>query len=134
MRVPTSITESRSNVRSWTWGRVHARQFPSLAQVDALSYPASPNPPRPSGGDAWTVDAAPFAPGYPSSDGPSWRFITDWGSGRSEGVYPGGQSENSLSPWYTNEIETWWQGRYYPLLDTEVARAQAGSVDWTLTP
>jgi len=123
-----------SNVRGWTWGKVHARQFPSLAQVDALSYPSSPRPPRPSSGDAWTVDAAPAAPGYPSSDGPSWRFITDWGSGRSEGVYPGGQSENPLSPWYSNQIETWWQGRYYPLRGAADAQAQAGSVAWTLTP
>ncbi len=111
----------------WRWGRLHSRQFDSLAQVPSLGYG-----PRASSGDEWTVDAA---DGYPvSTAGPSWRFIMDWGSGRGEGVYPGGQSENPLSPWYENEIATWWAGRYYPMLDGPAARAQQGSVTWALAP
>lgn len=98
---------------SWTWGKLHARQFPSLAQIPALGYG-----PRPSGGDRWTVDAA--SGGLVSKAGPSWRFIIDWGAG-AEGVYPGGQSENPASAWYENEILLWWDGRYLPVLDVEDA-------------
>ncbi|MCL6515473.1 penicillin acylase family protein [Alicyclobacillus sp.] len=117
----------------WTWGRLHARQFPSLAQIPALGYG-----PRPSGGDRWTVDAA--SGGLVSKAGPSWRFIVDWGAG-AEGVYPGGQSENPASPWYDDGIPLWWDGRYRPVWRVEDAApsGQAGShpvvrATWTLTP
>jgi penicillin amidase len=110
---------------SWTWGKLHARQFPSLAQIPELGYG-----PRPSGGDRWTVDAA--SGGLVSTAGPSWRFIVDWGTG-AEGVYPGGQSENPASPWYDNEIPLWWDGRYLPVW--HVADAGPGiQATWRLTP
>ncbi len=115
-----------SDPATWRWGRIHAREFDSLAQIPSLSYG-----PRASGGDSWTVDAADG--GDIATAGPSWRFVMDWSKG-GEGVYPGGQSENPLSPWYENQIETWWNGRYYPMLDAAVARRQAGSVTWTLVP
>lgn len=91
----------------WTWGKLHRREFPSLAQIDVLNYG-----PRPSGGDLWTVDAADG--GMTSTAGPSWRMIVNFG-GQSEAVYPGGQSENPVSPWYENQIQTWWSGQYNPL-------------------
>ena len=56
----------------------------------------------------------------------------DWGTGRALGVYPGGQSENPLSPWYENQVAAWWAGRYYPLRAAASARRQPGSVTWTL--
>ena len=112
--------------RSWHWGQLHQSAFPSLTQVASLGYG-----PRARGGDAWTVNAAPGVP--LSSDGPSWRFIMDWGRGQGEGVYPGGQSENSLSPWYKNRIDTWWAGHYDPMLDLSTTSAQPGSATWSLT-
>jgi penicillin G amidase len=97
------------NPRTWTWGRVHRREFPSLAGIAALGYG-----PRPSGGDPFTVDAADG--GLTAEQGPSWRMIVAWqGAGKpplAEGVYPGGQSENPLSPLYEDQIATWWDGRY----------------------
>ena len=112
--------------RTWRWGRLHAREFESLAQVESLSYG-----PRPSSGDEWTVNAA---NGSTATHGPSWRFVMDWGAGAGEGVYPGGQSENPLSPWYENQVETWWDGRYYPMRNATAARTQPDSVTWTLIP
>lgn len=116
-----------SNPRTWTWGRWHKRQFDSLVSIPTLQYG-----PRAGNGDAWTVDAADG--GQITTSGPSWRFVMDWGSGRAVGVYPGGQSENPLSPWYENQIATWWNGQYYPMLDDATARAQGGAATWTLTP
>ncbi len=118
------------NPRDWQWGRWHMRRFDSLAQIPSLRYG-----PRGSGGDDWTVDAADGEP--VATSGPSWRFVMDWGAGptgTSVGVYPGGQSENPLSPWYEDQIPTWWDGRYNPMLDGPTARAQPGSVTWRLTP
>ena len=111
----------------WAWGRLHTRQFPSITQAPGLGYG-----PRASGGDAWTIDAADG--GLESHAGPSWRMIVDWtghGSATAEGVYPGGQSENPASPWYTDQMADWWDGRYLPV---PPAGGAAGPVRWHLAP
>ncbi len=111
---------------SWAWGRLHSRQFPSLTQAAALGYG-----PRAAGGDSWTVDAA---DGYPvSRQGPSWRMIVWWpgaGQPRAEGIYPGGQSENPVSPWYEDQVADWWDGRYLPM--PPAGGSARGPVEWRL--
>jgi penicillin amidase len=98
--------------QGWTWGALHTRQFPSLTGAAALGYG-----PRAASGDLWTVDAA--EGGFLASDiGPSWRMIVAWsGSGKSfaEGIYPGGQSEDPASPWYSDLVAAWWAGTYLPM-------------------
>ncbi len=113
--------------QSWQWGKLHARTFPSLAQVSSLGFG-----PKPSSGDPWTVDAADG--GMVSSAGPSWRFIMNWGTGQGIGVYPGGQSENPLSPWYENQINSWWTGSYYPMNSVNQAASQSELATWYLQP
>src|SRR5215471_13141776 len=113
---------------SWAWGRIHSRQFPSVTQADALGYG-----PRASGADAWTVNAADG--GLVSHQGPSWRMIVAWaghGTATSEGVYPGGQSENPASPWYTDQMADWWDGRYLPM--PPAAGVTQGPIRWNLAP
>lgn len=119
------------NPQDWQWGRVHFRHFPSLAQVAALGYG-----PRPSSGDSWTVDAADG--GLVSEAGPSWRMIVSWQGAKAppfaESVYPGGQSENPLSPWYQDQIPDWWNGRYYAMTPITRIIANRHLVRWTLVP
>jgi len=113
---------------SWAWGRLHSRQFPSLTQAAALGYG-----PRASGSDAWTIDAADG--GLVSHSGPSWRMIVAWAghaSATGEGIYPGGQSENPASPWYSDQMADWWNGRYLPM--PPAGGYSAGPVLWTLSP
>ncbi|QQE77502.1 penicillin acylase family protein [Alicyclobacillus sp. SO9] len=121
--VSTLSKQLGANPQRWQWGKVHFRKFESLAMIDSLSYG-----PRASGGDDWTVDAADG--GMVSTAGPSWRMIVDW-SGVSEGVYPGGQSENPVSPWYENFVQTWWDGKYLPIYVNE-AKVPGQLVTWTL--
>jgi penicillin amidase len=111
---------------SWTWGRLHSREFPALSGADGLGYG-----PRPDGGDPFTPDAA--NGGLTSSDGPSWRMIASLSpAGTSaQGVYPGGQSENPASPWYTDQVPLWWDGKYLPM---PAPGRPAGPLTWTLTP
>jgi penicillin G amidase len=112
----------------WTWGRLHSRQFPSVTQADALGYG-----PRASGADSWTVNAADG--GLVSHQGPSWRMIVAWaghGSATGRGVYPGGQSENPASPWYEDQMNDWWDGRYLPM--PPAVGYAAGPVVWSLRP
>ena len=116
----------------WTWARLHTRYFPSLTGAAGLGYG-----PRASSGDAWTVDAA--EGGLQSMIGPSWRMVVGFsGSGSAsgggpssaEGVYPGGQSENPASPWYTDLIADWWDRRYLPMASAN----SAGTIHWSLRP
>ncbi|MBX6353944.1 MAG: penicillin acylase family protein [Thermoflavifilum sp.] len=119
--------ELGSDPNQWTWGKLHAREFPSLAQIPALGFG-----PVPSGGDPWTVDAADG--GMVSKAGPSWRMIVAFGVG-AEGIYPGGQSENPASPWYETGISDWWNGRYQPMhMADDPAIASSAQATWTLEP
>jgi len=113
-----------SDPKTWTWGRVHQREIENLAQISGLNYG-----PAPDRGDAYTPLAA---PDFPSSHGPSWRMVVDWGSHTFSGIYPGGQSENPASPWYTDRVQTWWDGLYRPMLSADDAASAKGAVTWTL--
>ena len=112
--------------RSWTWGKVHQRELENLAQVSGLSYG-----PLPDRGDANTPLAA---PDFPSTHGPSWRMVVDWGTHSFLGVYPGGQSENPASPWYANHAATWWDGLLNPMLGASAAASTDGVKTWTMRP
>ncbi|HTU74490.1 MAG TPA: penicillin acylase family protein [Trebonia sp.] len=95
----------------WTWGRVHFREFPSVAGASGLGYG-----PRSAGSDPFAEDAADG--GRDAEAGPSWRMVATLSvtSGVSAvGVYPGGQSENPASPWYDNLVSLWWNGQYLPM-------------------
>jgi penicillin amidase len=109
---------------TWTWGREHSRLFPSVEDATGLGYG-----PRAAGGDPFTEDAADG--GLTARTGPSWRMIVSFDAGAlsAVGVYPGGQSENPASPWYTNLVPLWWDGQYLPL---PVPGTPAGSIQWSL--
>ncbi len=100
----SQLAKQLGPVSKWSWGRLHSREFTSLTGAASLAYG-----PRSSSGDTWTVDAADGL--LLSEAGPSWRMIVNFG-GQSRAIYPGGQSENPLSPWYGNQIPYWWNGRY----------------------
>ena len=109
---------------TWTWGRLHTREFPSITGADGLAYG-----PRPAGGDPFTEDAADG--GLNAETGPSWRMIAALSPTgvQAQGVYPGGQSENPASPWYANLVGLWWDGKYLPV---PVPGAALGPTTWRL--
>ncbi|MHB8613188.1 MAG: penicillin acylase family protein [Candidatus Dormibacteraceae bacterium] len=111
---------------TWTWGRVHQRVIENLAQVTGLDYG-----PRPDRGDANTPLAA---PDFPSSHGPSWRMVVDWGAGTFVGIYPGGQSENPASAWYEDRVDKWFNGNYSAMLTADQAAKAGGALSWSLQP
>jgi len=111
---------------SWTWGRIHTRELENLAQVSGLSYG-----PRADRGDGNTPLAA---GGFPSTHGPSWRMVVDWGTHTFSGIYPGGQSENPASTWYENRVDTWWNGLYAPMLSADQAAFAPGAATWAMQP
>jgi penicillin amidase len=115
-----------SDPSAWTWGKVHQRVIENLAQVAGLNYG-----PRPDRGDANTPLAA---PDFPSTHGPSWRMVVDWGAGTFQAIYPGGQSENPASAWYNDRVDTWFNGKYASMLTAEAAAKAGGAVSWSLQP
>ena len=117
-------TRLGSDPTRWTWGRIHSREVESLAGIDGLSYG-----PLPDQGDAYTPLAAAASP---STHGPSWRMVVDWGARSFSGIYPGGQSENPASSWYETGITMWWDGKYWPMLDAQQAASARGAVTWSL--
>ena len=98
----------------------------NLAQIKGLDYG-----PRADRGDANTPLAA---PGFPSTHGPSWRKVVDWGAGTFQAIYPGGQSENPASKWYEDRVDTWWNGKYTAMLTAQEAASSRGSKSWSLNP
>lgn len=122
--VKLTVARLGADPAQWTWGRIHQRTLENLADITALNYG-----PRPDRGDSRTPLAA---PDYPSTHGPSWRMVVDWGAASFNGIYPGGQSENPASSWYTNRVTTWWDGRYGPMLDSTHAAAAPRAVTWSL--
>ena len=116
-----------SDPRKWSWGSVHQRELVNLL-VKGLSYG-----PRADRGDGNTPLAAPDFP-KPSTHGPSWRMVVDWGAHSFQGVYPGGQSENPASPWYTNHVDTWWDGLLDPMLSVSSAADSGGVKTWSMQP
>jgi len=115
-----------ADLKTWTYGRAHKRVLENLAQVSGLNYG-----PRPDRGDGNTPLAA---GGYPSTEGPSWRMVVDWGTHTFEAIYPGGQSENPASAWYTDRVDTWWAGGLNPMLTADAAAGARGIRTWRLEP
>src|SRR5690606_21159151 len=91
----------------WQWGNVKGTHVPHLLGQDALGSGLLF-----MGGGKGTVNA------LNDHNGPSWRMVVELGEPvRAYGIYPGGQSGNTGSPWYDNLIESGRQGGLEPLSD-----------------
>jgi penicillin amidase len=61
-------------------------------------------------------------------------MVVDWGANTFQAIYPGGQSENPASSWYTNRAATWFDGRLVPMLTADQAATSSGAKAWSLRP
>lgn len=126
--------QSGKDPHSWLYGKRHSVLFQSLLQASPLD-----RGPYVRGGDTRTINAAEggrIIHGKADTDvttgGASWRFVMDWSTGQGAGIYPGGQSESPLSPWYDNGIPLWLDGRLWPMAYGATGRAQTRSAIWRL--
>jgi len=135
---------------NWDYGKHNSRIFPSLLSVPGFNYG-----PIEADGDSRTISPAVpiLAPG--PAEGPtegttlvnnnktsvptgvvtagaSFRFVVNWGTGATTGVLPGGDSENPISPWYSNGITQWLKGEQQPLLEGPAAE-KAATIKWRFT-
>jgi penicillin amidase len=53
-----------------------------------------------------------------------------------EGIYPGGQSDDPASAWYSDLVSDWQSGTYLPMPAAGAAAATASSavISWELQP
>jgi penicillin amidase len=58
--------------------------------------------------------------------------FADRGQSSAAGIYPGGQSENPASPWYSDLIAYWQKGTYLAM--PPAGGYSAGSITWSLRP
>ena len=104
------LTKERgADMNGWKWGASNILRLHSITQRAALDRGGIP-----VSGDEFTLN--PGANGEEVTGGASWRMIVDFSDlGHSFGVYPGGESEDRLSPHYDDQMKPWAQGRYLPL-------------------
>lgn len=67
------------------------------------------------------------------SHGPSWRMVVQMGAPvEAYGVYPGGQSGNPGSRFYDDMVDSWVQGKYYPLWLMRATESKDPRVKWVM--
>jgi penicillin amidase len=93
----------------WTWGQINILKIDSLSQQPELARTGLATV-----GTDYTVN--PGSNIGTVGGGASWRMLVDMADPtRSQGVYPGGQSENPASPFYNDLMEPWAKGEYLSL-------------------
>ncbi|MBK9257340.1 MAG: penicillin acylase family protein [Saprospiraceae bacterium] len=99
------FNDLKSQGSSTTWGEYRPLDIFHLMRLPALSVMNLP------------ADGCPDAINAVGlSFGPSWRMIVNMEDRISAyGIYPGGQSGNPTSKYYSNMIQDWMKGQYYPL-------------------
>lgn len=87
------------------WGDFKDSYIGHLMRIEPLSIHVR------SGGNHDIVNA------HSRTHGPSWRMIVSLEKTGVQmwGVYPGGQSGNPGSPFYSNMLDHWVNGKYYPM-------------------
>jgi penicillin G amidase len=101
--------ERGADMAGWKWGKSNILRLHSITQQAALDRGGIP-----LRGDDFTL--CPGANGGEVTGGASWRMVVDFSNlGASFGVYPGGESEDPVSPHYDDQMKPWSEGRYLPL-------------------
>lgn len=131
--------ELGTNQQGWQWGKLH--QFiakHALATQDILQGIFDVGP-LPIGGDTDTLCQIANIPqaerANSSSVGPSYRQIIDMGDwDNCRCCAPLGQSGNTVSPHYKDQLEHWMEGKYKPMLWSKEKVLAAKTYSCTLKP
>jgi penicillin amidase len=121
-------TDSLEKLRRTTgleWYKVKNTTLTHLAKIPAFSYDHLQ-----IGGWSNTINACTH------DHGPSWRMIVEMDSiPRAYTIYPGGQSGNPGSPYYSDFIRQWVEGKYHAAqFITASTTKNPLTYTWTLTP
>jgi penicillin amidase len=107
----------------WQWGKVRPTQINHLANLDGLG-----TAPFESGGTGGVINA------ITGGNGPSWRMVVQLGPKvQGYGIFPGGESGNPGSFYYTDMLQSWKDGKLNQLLYLQSASEKSGRIKNTLT-
>jgi penicillin amidase len=117
----TLVQEERKGTLEWT--KHKSPRIFHLLRTALMPFSKS----IPVGGNGDIINATTV------SHGPSWRMIVQL-TDKTEayGVYPGGQSGNPGSRFYDNFVDTWAQGKYYPLWMMKRSETGDKKIKWTM--
>jgi penicillin amidase len=110
--------------KKWQWGTVRRFSINHLANIPGFG---SGN--FSTGGTSRVIDAL-----NSSGDGPSWRMVVQMGpTVKGYGVFPGGESGNPGSFYYSNMLQTWKDGKLNQLVFLKSVGDNAPGIKTTLT-
>jgi penicillin amidase len=112
-------------MQQWSWGKLHTCTFRHSLCANSLMASLFNRGPYPVGGDSTTLWAT--GTGYDDLStlpadatqmiGPPYRMIVDLGDlSNSLSLLAPGQSGNPASPHYDDQIESWFQAGYHPMV------------------
>lgn len=108
--------------KGWQWGIIRPTQIDHMAGLNGMGSGAFA-----SGGVGGVINA------IGGGSGPSWRMVVQMGPQvKGYGIYPGGQSGNPGSFYYTNMLQTWKDGRLNELLFLRSATEKSARIKTTL--
>ena len=115
--------ELGSDMSTWNWGKIHKIEFSHALSLQKPLDKVFNRGPFPIGGDTDTPCQTAMFPNDPYDNqawAPSFRQIVDLSNlSQSETAYPPGQSGQLASPHYSDLIEPWISGEYFPVLWTK---------------
>jgi penicillin amidase len=121
----TDSLEKLKNTTGLEWYKVKNTTLTHLAKIPAFSYDHLK-----IGGWSNTINACTH------DHGPSWRMIVEMDSiPKAYTIYPGGQSGNPGSPFYSDFIQMWVDGKYHAAqFITANTTKNPLKYTWTLSP
>jgi penicillin G amidase len=113
-KIEAEIKIKYANDPTLTWTHYKDTEVPHISTIPGFGRSHLAN-----GGNARTINS------MKKNHGPSWRMIVEMGDEPHAFVaYPGGQSGNPGSPYYTTFLDTWTKGEYYEALFLKKADEQ----------
>jgi penicillin amidase len=124
MALELAITELKGmfgeDMSKWNWGKLHQLTFVHTLSSKAILKPLFDIGPYPVGGDhttIWATGTNYHDLAHPGMVGPPFRMIVDLGQlENSIAILAPGQSGNPASLHYRDQVSSWFDGNYHPMM------------------
>ena len=120
--VDEMVNEYGKPGKAWQWGLIRPTEIDHLANLPGFGSGKFA-----SGGNGGVINA------ISGGNGPSWRMVVQMGpQTKGYGIFPGGESGNPGSFYYTDMLQTWKDGRLNELLFLKSATEKSSRIKSSL--